>query len=283
MYFVLIAAAAALMLWFVTVWIRDANRFVVREYRLKEEKLKKPYRFILLSDLHNKSYGRGNEKLAAAVNAISADSVIVAGDMYTSQPGSGYDAALSLFQKIAGRRPVYYANGNHEHKTKVRIKTFGTMYESFFGRMKELGIEPLVNGHVFLPEYGIDICGLEIGEEYFRRFKKREFPPGYLEKLAGPARKDAFQILIAHNPDYFPEYTAWGAKLTLSGHIHGGVVRFPGLGGVISPSMRLFPKYDGGFFEENGAWMVLSRGLGMHTIPVRMWNPAEIVVVTLEP
>lgn len=73
-----------------------------------------------------------------------------------------------------------------------------------------------------------------------------------------------------------------GADLTVAGHVHGGVMKLPLLGGVISPSFRLFPKYDRGMFEEYGKRMVLSRGLGMHTIPIRIFNPGELVVIHLE-
>ena len=66
-----------------------------------------------------------------------------------------------------------------------------------------------------------------------------------------------------------------------SGHVHGGIMRLPKLGGVISPSLRLFPKYDAGQFEENGHKMVLSRGLGLHHIKLRFFNRPEISVINL--
>ena len=60
-------------------------------------------------------------------------------------------------------------------------------------------------------------------------------------------------------------------------------MRLPLLGGVLSPALRLFPKYDGGLFQEGGSTMILGRGLGSHTIPIRIFNPGELIVVTLEP
>jgi len=90
--------------------------------------------------------------------------------------------------------------------------------------------------------------------------------------------------LIAHDPDYFPKYADWGADLVLSGHVHGGMVRVPFWGkGVVSPNVRLFPKYDGGEFTIGKSRMLLSRGLGMHTIPIRLFNPGEILEVELMP
>ena len=54
-------------------------------------------------------------------------------------------------------------------------------------------------------------------------------------------------------------------------------------GGVIAPSYRLFPKYDGGIFRFGKSLMLLGRGLGSHTLPFRFFNPAELYEVILKP
>lgn len=283
MLFYLMILAALFCLYCLIVWIRDENRFVVVSYEVVSPKIKKPCSFVILSDLHNKAYGKGNKRLSGAVLKLQPDGVIVTGDMYTSKAGTGFNNAVDLLADLSEKLPVYYANGNHEQKTRLRPQVYGDMYERYTGRLKEMGIEPIINGHVYLPEFGIDICGSEIGQQYFRHFKKEPFTQGYLDSLLGAPRKDAFQILAAHNPDYFEEYVQWGADLVLSGHVHGGVVRLPFLGGMISPSIHLFPRYDGGRFTYQNSTMLLSRGLGMHTIPVRVWNPGEVVYVKLLP
>lgn len=279
----LLIAVCLLILYGIFVVIRDMNRFVVTSYEVRSKKIKEKYTFAMLSDLHDQSYGKKNDKLAAAILAQHPDSVMIAGDMYTSKEGSGYENALELLKTLSKKCPVYLANGNHEHKTKECPEVFDHMYERYTKELKTCGLEPLVNEHLILPEQNIDICGLQIGREFFRHFKKKEMPPEYVSQLAGEASKDRFQILIAHNPVYFPEYAGWGADLVLSGHVHGGIIRLPFLGGVVSPAATLFPKYDGGKFTEYGSTMILGRGLGTHTIPVRMWNPGEIVLVTLLP
>lgn len=281
--YMIAAVAAVFILWCIFIWIRDTNRFVTVEYQVEVAKLKKPFTFLFLSDLHNKSYGKGNTKLAEAIQKIPADAILSAGDMYTSKTGANVQNALSLFEKLAGKCPIYYANGNHEHKTRVKSDVFGTMYTDYWKKMEKFGVQLLDNEHVSLPEYGIDLYGLEIERDYFQRFSKRPFPENYLISKIGKGQEDRLRVLLAHNPDYFPEYAEWGVDVVVSGHVHGGVMRLPVLGGVISPAMRLFPKYDGGLFREKNAVMILGRGLGMHTIPVRLWNPAELVVVRLVP
>jgi hypothetical protein len=114
-------------------------------------------------------------------------------------------------------------------------------------------------------------------------FKKKDMENGYLKQTIGAPQKNYCHLLIAHNPDYFEDYARWGADLVLSGHVHGGIMRLPLLGGVIAPSYTLFPKYDGGVFYEGNATMLLGRGLGSHTLPFRFFNPAELYEVQLLP
>ena len=267
----------------ICVIIRDMNRFVVAPYEIRSRKIKKKYTFVMLSDLHNKSFGIRNDRLIKAVVDCHPDSIITAGDMYTSKKGTGFDNALALLEALSNRFPVYIANGNHESKTQIKPDDFDNMYGQFVDRLASLGLRPLVNERLALPEINIDLCGLQIGQEYFGHFTKKEMTETYMDKLVGKANRDCFQILIAHNPVYFKKYADWGAELVLSGHIHGGIVRLPWLGGVISPTATFFPKYDGGRFQEGTSTMILGRGLSTHTLPLRMWNPWEIVLVTLLP
>ena len=147
----------------------------------------------------------------------------------------------------------------------------------------------LENGNVLLPDAGIRIFGAEINMDYYKKLSRREMKVSYLNSLLGRPSSDEYNILIAHNPDYFKAYAAWGADLVLSGHVHGGIMRLPVLGGVLSPSLRLFPRYDGGLYTEEKASaeeksrMILGRGLGTHTLPVRVFNPGELIVVHLDP
>jgi predicted MPP superfamily phosphohydrolase len=106
---------------------------------------------------------------------------------------------------------------------------------------------------------------------------------GYLEKTLPKLDKSKCNLLIAHNPDYFEKYAQWGADLVLSGHVHGGIMKLPLVGGVIAPSYRIFPKYDGGIFRSGKTTMLLGRGMGSHTLPFRFFNPAELYAVTLKP
>lgn len=263
--------------------IRDTTRFVIVPYEIVSPKIKEKTTFVVLSDLHNKSFGTQNTKLIKAIEEISPHGILIAGDMITATANDGYENAVALLRALSPKWPIYYANGNHEYKIKHSTNTYVSLQEGYSKELARMKIDPLVNTNVALPFSNIWITGLEIEKEYYKRFQINTMEEGYIEGLCGRAKEDSFQILLAHNPDYFKEYAKWGADLVLSGHVHGGIVRIPFLGGLLSPSVKFFPEYDGGLYEEGNSKMILSRGLGTHTIPIRVLNPGELIVVTLKP
>lgn len=246
------------------------------------KKLTKVCRFVFVSDLHNNSFGKENEQLLAAIDEANPDFVVSAGDMLVAKPGKSMDAAIHFIEQISKKYPIYYGNGNHEYRLRIYPEKYGDMYDRYKEVLDNCGIHHLENDDITL-QFGkrkINICGLEIDRYYYKRFKKITMSEEYVESEVG-RKKNMFTILIAHNPAYFSQYANWGADVTLSGHVHGGVVRLPKLGGVISPQFRFFPKYSGGLYKLDGKYMILSKGLGTHTIPVRIGNRAELIVVDL--
>jgi len=239
-------------------------------------------KFVVLADLHNQRYGENNEKLIACIDEISPDFIIVAGDMMIAKPGHDLKVSLDLIGKLSEKYKIYYGMGNHEYRLKIYQEQYSGMYNEFCEFLEKHNVKLLANESNIITMNGkkLKITGLEIERIYYKRFVNFKMDEQYIEGLVGK-KSDEYTILIAHNPEYFETYAAWGADLTLAGHIHGGIVRLPFLGGVVSPKVRIFPKYDAGLFEYNGKKMILSRGLGMHTIPVRVNNRAELVVVEL--
>ena len=274
----------ALIVLFTGIIWHDMHHFAIRKYELNSVKLKHDLRICLLSDLHGKDYGHGNQALLAAIDQAGPELILVAGDMITfgQKDMRGYDNAVNFLAALSQKYPVYLGNGNHECKLEAYAENMGDYYSQYADRLEAAGVRILRNESVAVPDMNICITGLEMDPFYYRRVYKHKMTENYLADTIGHASKDIFQILIAHNPMYFEEYAAWGAELTVSGHVHGGIVKLPFIGGVISPALILFPKYDGGRYDTLGKTLILSRGLGTHSIPVRMFNPGEIVVIDLK-
>lgn len=281
----LIAITVAVLVALLVIYVyRESNGYVQVKYQICDNKLSGgKLKIVFLSDLHNRCYGEKNSSLIKDIENINPDYVFIGGDMITSclERFSEFDDTLDFIRVLSEKYKVYYGMGNHEERLRRRPEKYpsGT-YEKLTDILSGFGTPILVNECVHL-ENNIDLYGLDLDHIYFRKFITRKIKEGYLDTALGRPDNSKYNILLAHNPEHFKSYAEWGADLVLSGHVHGGIIRIPYLGGVISPAMKLFPKYDGGLFSEFGAKMILSRGIGSHTIPIRVNNKAELVVIEL--
>jgi len=239
------------------------------------------FRIAHLSDLHGAVYGAGNNRLVQRICGEKPHMVVMTGDMADNSEHSCSNL-LGLCGRLLKWFPVYYVPGNHEQSMKEEA------FSRLLGQLKDLGVTVLVNQWCTVSRKGayVRLYGLVMAMQYYKDPMRQDYVRGIrfsardVRKALGKADPSCFGILLCHNPLYYPSYRDWGADLTLSGHIHGGIIRIPGIGGVLSPDVTLFPKYDGGHFIEKGRHLVVSRGLGNHFL-MRVMNPAELVVVTL--
>lgn len=250
--------------------------------------------FVVLSDIHNVRFPGGNKSLLRKIFKLNPDFVIIAGDLITKRkpcyPGNAYN----LVKVLSDYYPIYYAYGNHEQRFEdmecnpdpdvFSDKKLVESWAVFKTKLAELGVYILHNKSVTIryKDNIINITGLSLASEFYASGKPPKLEQEEIINKIGKRDREAYQILIAHNPVYFKEYVRWGADLVISGHVHGGLIRLPFIGGVISPQVRLFPKYDAGLFEENGRYMIVSRGLGTHSFMPRIFNPPELVVINLK-
>lgn len=245
---------------------------VIKTYHIVSDKLLTEQRIALLTDLHGCLHGRKNARLLRMLDKASPDYICIAGDM-TVKSGEFTEDMLELLQELVKKYPVYYAPGNHE----IRMP----QYNEYRLLLRQYGVQYLEN-EVFPIGGNVLVYGLDLPEYWYHKvWEKREMSVGDITECLGECDEKCFSILLAHNPEYFPQYAQWGADLTLSGHVHGGIVRLPWLGGVIAPSLQLFPHYDAGLFEEGGRRMIISRGLGLHHVKVRYFNRPELSVINL--
>jgi predicted MPP superfamily phosphohydrolase len=255
------------------------------------------YSAALLADLHNCALGNENRTLREALFAENPDVLLIAGDMITeSRTGLRISEAQRLLQGLSSAFKIYYACGNHELRWKYKPDARPS-FDEFKKSLAGYGITFLENMSVFLERgndgemkgckagkaAGIRLTGLDLPPAYYKKRRITPLDAMTIEELAGAAERPYFNVLLAHSPEYFEAYARWGADLTLSGHFHGGIIRLPFIGGVISPYLRLFPKYDKGLYHSynNESCMVLTAGLGTHTVP-RVNNPPELVLITFE-
>jgi len=276
--FVYIITGIIILLALVCIFVirYENTHFKVTCYELKCPKLKKKVTMAVLADLHDYCYGEDNERLMQAIDEIKPDLVVSAGDMITASCSDGRDAkTFEFLTRISEKHTFVYGCGNHEDKRLRRDS------KERNEPIKRLGI--LDNECMDFDEYGIRFYGLNLEYDYFRKVILRKTDAAHIKALVGEPSDDHLNILMGHNPDQLDAYSDWGADLVLAGHIHGGMIGTPWRKGLISPMFKLFPIYDRGIYKKGNTTMVLSAGLGNHTVHVRMFNPAELIKLELIP
>lgn len=255
----------------------------VSEYQVRSEKIPQAfdgYRICQLSDLHSKSYGKGNRRLLRKIDESHPNLLVLTGDMVT-RTDTDHHVFLSLAEKLAEKYKVYYVVGNHEQEMGR------SDLNAYLAQIRKLGIRVLDNEKTELERGGDHVClyGMWFPLKYYKESKQitrhEEFGRRQMQKTMGACDPAHYGILLTHDPLRFPVYAGWGADLTLCGHVHGGMIRLPFGVGLLSPERRFFPRYSGGVYETNGKKMIVSRGLGSGTFGARIHNVPEIVNITL--
>lgn len=283
-FLVLLVLVVAVVLFF---WwgYRENQHLVITRYQIYSKEIPRAFdgsKIAFLSDLHNNEFGEKNQRLKEALLTEKPDMVLIGGDMLIGKPGAPYSVPLELILWIKKHFSMVYGMGNHEYRVRQNTILYQTLYQEYAKALKKKGIAILDNERRYWEKDGqrIVIYGLTIGQYYYKPLKIEEMDKEYVTECLGK-REQGFSILLAHNPVHFPAYAQWGASLVLAGHNHGGVMRLPLLGGVISPNYRIFPKYDVGEFHQGRSTMLLSAGLGSHTLPFRFFNPPELLIIQL--
>lgn len=279
MYFLLIILTFLVIY---AIWYLNLNILQVSKYTINSSKLPKEFdgfKIVHLSDLHLKEHGKNNYKLIRKIDSIKPDIIVVTGDMVCKW-NNNFSVVIKLMENLVEKYTVYYCLGNHEMEQKLSDS------ENLKKRLQNLGV-------ILLSDQYIDILkGKDKIRFYGMDFKKKMnvknideiVRPEYyniMEKAFGKLDEAKYNILLAHDALNYKLYDKFGFDLVFSGHVHGGVIRIFGKG-LLSPRKSFFPKYSGGVSAGDNGKIVVSSGLGDHTLKIRLFNLPEVVVVTLK-
>ena len=266
----------------------NVNTLEVTKYVVENKKVPKEfdgYNIVQISDLHSKLFGENNKKLIQKIKSLNPDIVVVTGDLIDGE-NNNYNVALDFMKEISKLYRVYYIIGNHEQKSL--IKKYKDEYIDYFNKLHQIDFVNLDNNKVEIVkgDSNINLYGLTVPYSCYKYlFDNQETTSidiDFLEEKLGKVDREQFNILLAHTPFYFDEYEKWGADLTLCGHVHGGIVRLPIVGGLLSPDRKFFPKYDLGEYTKNKSTMIVSKGLGGSKVLIRVNCKPEIVNIKLK-
>lgn len=257
---------------FLVSLILSQKCLIVRQYTYRNPKIAAPIRAVQLTDLHNYQYGRDNQRLIAKIQKQKPDVIFITGDML-NEDEDRTDILLHLVREARAIAPVYFSLGNHE-----------VGYEKTYGE-GDLTEQLEAAGAVVLEKEYVDtkIAGQEvrIGGDYGYLLPE-DWEDGLEQRfLEAFVQTDRLKILLSHVPEgllLWKSMEYWDVDLVFSGHVHGGQVRVPFVGGLFDPEEGFFPAYTRGMFSCGNGTMILSAGLGSSRGIPRVNNLPEIVV-----
>ena len=258
--------------------IESPHRFEVNQHARAVRGLRAGLRIAVLTDFHlGPNLGPADlSRWVQASNAVTPDLVCVVGDLVDQAYRGDLSEFAELLPDLRAPLGVYAVPGNHD---RTRYRRFGVFEDA----MAASGVSLLMNEGAWVRDdlYLAGIDDFRVGR------------PDVASALAqAPTRTSAAgvrdpapaTVLLSHNPDVIPELPeedGGGVDLLLAGHTHGGQIRLPGIGPLVTSSAYGARFADGWVPAPMPAFV--SRGLGVTAVPFRFACPAEIVVLDLEP
>ena len=215
------------------------------------------FRLVQISDVHVGPLLRKDwvAHVVEQIRALSPDLVAITGDLVDGRVHEIREHVAPL-SRLEARHGVYFVTGNHEYYSGV---------EDWYAHLPSLGVRPLRNERVEVAP-GLELAGIED-------------PTGDPDLAAALQGRDPARalVLLAHQPRQFPEAARHGVPLTLSGHTHGGQI-WP-----FSWIVALAQPYLAGLHRRGESQLYVSRGTGFWGPPMRVFAPAEITLLRLQP
>lgn len=237
-------------------------------------------RLVILSDLHDHLFGDENAELTDRIQALQPDMICMVGDMLNKDSDDA-EVPTALIRRLSEVAPVYYALGNHELK-----------WQEVHGKELQKDLESA--GAVLLEKSWLDLelygQQIRIGGMYAYAFdlQKEDLTETQIEArdfLTAYQDTDSVKILLAHRPDSYAFGDAsisWNIDYVISGHLHGGQVVLPFLGGMYGADQGWFPKYVHGLYQKDQINLLVTSGLSSNESLIPRWNnPAEIMILDI--
>ena len=231
-----------------------------------------PVRLLHLSDLHVERLTRREQRVLDLIESVQPDLIVITGDYLNlsyTRDAEAIAQVRSLLAKIDAPFGVYATLGS----PPVDVADVAPYHfaESHIQLLREDLVEVDLGAGRRLALLGMD-CSHDMVYDAHRLAAVDAGRNGRLPT-----------VLLYHSPELMPSAQQYEIDLFLCGHTHGGQVRVPGYGAIVTSSVT-GKRYEMGRYDENGTTLYVSRGVGLEGMcapRLRLFCPPEITLVTL--
>lgn len=282
------------------VSVYECNRYVLTTFNVNNNKNSDKLKLVFISDFHNKKYKNHYEDIVNSIIDANPDYIILGGDFINFSKFQSfrnivdYDKSKEFIQVLVDKfkssnnynlKNIFFGYGNHELRLirkndNVSLKNCFLDFRDFLLKNNII----LLDDISYKLSNGISISGSSLYDGYYGKFKGKTYKnisSSVLDEHFKDIDKSNYNIMVFHKPDYAEDFINYGYDLVLSGHNHGGLISIPFIGPIISSDLVFFPKYGKGHYNYKNGDVIVSSGLGEHTIHIRVNNPPEIVVINI--
>ena len=247
--------------------IRNSRKLVLVHHDITVPKLPEAlegFRILHISDFHfPRRFPSFAEAVGKLLDGLQVDLCAVTGDYRYGYFGPADHVAAHLqmaLQGVKSKHGIYATLGNHDHFATGEL-------------LEESGVSVLFNEGRRLQQNGcfLWVCGID-DPNYYKCDN--------LDAALCARPEDAFTILLVHTPERIMQAAEKGVALYLAGHTHGGQIRLPLLGAIVSNARCSRDQIWGPWRYEQMVGHTTS-GIGATDVPVRYNCPPEAVVLTL--
>lgn len=253
----------------------DMHHIRIAAYEIHSPKIPSAFegfRIAVFSDYHNAPY---SAQALEKTRKEQPEAIFLTGDMINDDE-SVHENTKTLIQGLVQIAPVYSVTGNHEMWNpdysvfKKFLTDSGVHLLNYQGAM-------LKKGNDYINLYGIN--DFSITDDMIKDSAQIKQIESFSQKWVSPS---GFNILLMHRANAFPYVKDLHFDLICSGHLHGGKIQIPIVSELINEQNNNIFYYAKGLFSEGNAKMVVSRGMDRNWKMPRIFNPPEIVMLTLK-
>lgn len=249
----------------------------------------RPLRILHISDIHMLPDQRSKQRWIAALNDLEPDLVVNTGD------NLAHRQAVPAVMRALGpllQRPGVFVFGSNDYyaprpknparylvNSKRRIHGLPLPWKDLRAAFAEHGWLDLTHRRRGFAVAGQQIVAAGVDDPHLRRDR-------YSEIAGQPDPAAALRLGLTHSPEprVLDAFATDGYDLVLAGHTHGGQLRLPGVGALVTNCSLDRSRARGVSRWGTRMWLHVSAGLGTSPYaPVRFACPPEASLLTLVP